>query len=290
LRTDDLIKTILKLSRGREFYGYELHRKLSETAHIEISGFYRVLARMLDLGYLESRWEKSPSGPKKRVYRLGEKGRKELDEILLDAIQTVHDFYGNYLLNLPAESDVFERICSMLTNGLKTQTNIACMIASEYTPMHERMICSLHDKLPEGNIYIVKPRSAVVETKLNNLTLLQGTTDDIPFKDSYLDLLVATAVPRSRILESALGEWHRVLKQRATLGILTPTVTLRKYEDPLTIGDFVEKYEHESIEKGVPADTELLKRLLGKFFQDVQEKQIVHMTLFIASQSRSSRS
>jgi hypothetical protein len=67
-------------------------------------------------------------------------------------------------------------------------------------------------------------------------------------------------------------------------------VTLRKYEDPLTIGDFIEKYEHESIEKGEHLDSELLKRLLGKFFQDVQEKQIVHMTLFMASKLGSSDS
>jgi DNA-binding PadR family transcriptional regulator len=290
LRTDDLIRTVLKLSRGNEFYGYDVHRKLSETVHIEISRFYRVLARMLDEGYLESHWEKSSFGPKKRVYRLGEKGKEELDRILLDSIQTIHDFYGDYLLNLPPEADVFERICGMLTVGLKAQTNIACMVASEYTAMHERMIRSLRDKLSEGKMYFVKPRSAVVETKLDSLILLEGISDDIPFKDNYLDLLVVTDIPRRKALESALGEWHRALKKDAKLGILTPTVTLRKYEDPLTIGDFIEKYEHGSIEKGEHLDSELLKRLLGKFFQDVQEKQIVHMTLFMASKLWSSGS
>jgi len=289
LRTDDLIRTVLELSRGKEFYGYDVHRKLSETDHIEISRFYRVLARMLDEGYLESRWEKSPLGPKKRVYRLGKKGKDELDRILLDAIQTIHNFYGDYLLDLPPKADVFKRICGMLTSGLKTQTTIACILASEYTAMHERMTRSLRDELSKVKIYVVKPRSAVIETKLDNLILLEGTSGDIPFKDNYLDLLVVTDIPRRKALESAVSEWHRALKQDAKLGILTPTVTLRKYEDPLTIGDFIEKYEHESIEKGENLDSEFLKRLLGKFFQDVQEKQIVHMTLFMASQPGSSR-
>jgi PadR family transcriptional regulator PadR len=289
LRTEDLIRTVLKLSRGREFYGYEVHKKLSsEAVDIEISSFYRVLARMLNEGYLESRWEKSPSGPRKRVYRLGEKGRRELDRILLDAIRTIHDFYRDYLLNLPSEADVFDRISSPLTNGLKGQKNIACIIAHQYSAMHERMLCSLRGKMPQGNIYVVKPRLAAVETKLDNLMLLDGSTDNIPLKDDYLELLVVTDVPRSNVLETALREWRRVLRQRGTLGILRPTVTLRKYEDPLTIGDFIEKYEHESMEKGEHLDGELLKRLLGKFFRDVQERQIVHMTLFMARQLRPS--
>lgn len=291
LRTEDLISTILKISRGREFYGYELHKKLSsETVDVEISRFYRVLARMLNEGYLESHWEKSQSGPKKRVYRLGQKGRKELNKILLDSIKTVHDFYGDYLLNLPSESDVFDRICTHLTHELKGQSNVACLVTSEYLPMYERMVCTLRGKIPQGKIYLVKPSSVDVKLKPNDVMVLDGAFDDIPLKDSYLDLLVFTDVPRSDILGTALREWHRALTRHGTLGILIPTVALGKYQDPLTIGDFIEKYEHETIQKGEHVDREFLKRLLGKFFQEVEERQIVHMTLFTASQSRSSRS
>ena len=291
LRTEDLIRTVLKLSRGREFYGYEVHKKLSsEAADVEISRFYRVLARMLNEGYLESRWEKSPLGPKKRVYRLGEKGKKELNKILLDAIRTIHDFYGDYLLSLPSEADVFDRILSPLTSGLKGQKNIACVIASEYSAMHERMIRSLRRKIPQGKIYFVKLCSVAVELKLENLMLLEGTADDIPLKEDYLDLLVVTDVPRSSVLETALREWRRVLRQHGTLGILTPTAALGKHQDPLTIGDFIEKYEHETIQRAEHADGEFFKRMLGKFFQNVEESPIVHMTLFMASESRPSRS
>ena len=100
LRTQELVNTVLKLSGGREFYGYDLHKKLtSEVAEVEISRFYRVLIRMLNEGLLKSRWEKSSFGPRRRVYLLGEKGRKELDRILLDSIQTIHDFYADYLQN-----------------------------------------------------------------------------------------------------------------------------------------------------------------------------------------------
>jgi len=43
-------------------------------------------------GLLEGRWERSPSGPRRRVYQLGEKGREERAKILLDAIEVVHAF------------------------------------------------------------------------------------------------------------------------------------------------------------------------------------------------------
>ena len=74
---------------------------------------------------------------------------------------------------------------------------------------------------------------------------------------------------------------------RGTLDpILTPTVLIHKYEDPLTIGDFVEKYEHETIEEGEQTNKEFLQALLKNFFNKVEERQIVHMTIFLASEPR----
>jgi PadR family transcriptional regulator PadR len=95
MRMRELKRNILKIVGDKEFYGYELHKKISALdVKIEISRLYRVLNEMLREELLEGKWEKSYFGPKKRVYKLGEKGRKELDNILLEAIKTVHMFYG----------------------------------------------------------------------------------------------------------------------------------------------------------------------------------------------------
>ena len=67
---------------------------------------------------------------------------------------------------------------------------------------------------------------------------------------------------------------------------MSPTVLIHKYEDPLTIGDFIEKYEHETIEKGEQINKEFLQVLLKNFFNKVEERQIVHMTIFLASGPR----
>jgi ubiquinone/menaquinone biosynthesis C-methylase UbiE len=128
-----------------------------------------------------------------------------------------------------------------------------------------------------------------VEPKIENLMVLDAATDNIPLKDSHLDLLMATDIPPGNALETALGEWHRLLRQGGLLGILTPTVTLRKHKDPMTIGDFIEKYEHEHevTRRSQHANGELLTRLLGKFFQNLEEIRVVHMTLLVASKRRS---
>jgi len=290
LRTEELIETVLKLSKGREFYGYDLHKKItSEVVGVEIGRFYRILAVMVHQGLLESHWEKSSSGPRRRMYLLSKKGRKELNRILLEAIETVHDFYGDYLLNLPAALDVFDRIGVSLTKGLNAKKNAAYVVAADYNPMDDRILSALGRRIPQGTLYLAKPLSVHVEPKIESPVVLDAAIDNIPLKDDYLDALMVRDIPPGELLENAVREWHRLLRKDGRLGILAPTVTLRNHMDPLTIGDFIEKYEHEleATRKSEHADGELLRRLFRKFFQNLEEITIVHMTLLVGFNKRS---
>jgi DNA-binding PadR family transcriptional regulator len=283
MRTWDLKRNILKMFRGREFYGYEVHKKLvSDGAKIEISRLYRVLGEMLREGLLESRWEKSQLGPKKRVYRLGEKGRKELDRILSDVIETVHEFYSEYLINLPPEVNAFNSICRMLSDNLRGNENIVYVIP-KYSAPTERILRGLRSEVPEAKIYLVKPRSVVIDQKLDNIVLLDGTYNGIPLRDSFVDLLVFSGIPQKRFLEASLREGHRVLSQSGTLAILVQAVQVQKYNNPLTIGNFIEKHEYENSEGTEYIDKGLIEATLKKFFKRCEERQVVHMTLFLAS-------
>jgi len=283
MRTRDLKMIILKMSEGKEFYGYDVHKKLvSEDVKVKISRLYRVLTEMRKEGLLEGRWEKSQLGPKKRVYQLGRKGREELDRILLDAIKTVHSFYGKYLMKLPPEVNPIDSICGILTDELNGKGNVG-YITPSYSPIHERIIHALHNRVPNGKIHIVKPSSVAVKLKLDGVLFLDGTYDNIPMKSGYFDLLVVIDLPKKDFLETMLRECHRISSQNGRLAILTPTVLTYKHEDPLTIGDFVEKYEHETIEKGEHIDGEYLQAMLQNFFSKVEERQIVHMAIFLAS-------
>jgi len=283
MRTEDLKRIILKMFRGNEFYGYEINKKLSQVdIEVELSRLYRVLNEMRKEDLLEYRWEKSRSGPKKRMYRLGGRGREELDRILLDAIATVHSFYGEYLQNLRPKINVFGDIFGPVTEELKGHEIIAYLTTKHYG-IHEIVISYLQAKAPKGRTYFVKPKSVDIELSLDNLVSLDGTYDSIPLRDNLIDLLVTIDLPKQDLLNSAGREWNRVIKETGKIAICTPTILLQQYEDPLTIGDFVEKYEHEIIEKGEHIDKEILLSQLKKFFQKVEERNIVHMTTVVAS-------
>jgi DNA-binding PadR family transcriptional regulator len=282
MRTEDLKKIVLTMFGSREFYGYEVHKELaSEKIEVGISRLYRVLAEMLRDRLLEVRWEKGQLGPRKRVYRIGEKGKREREKILLDAIETVHGFYREYLLNLPAKTNVLNNVCKLLSSNVDRKGEIA-FISSQYSVMHEEILHCLHGKVPQAKIYFVKPASLAVGLNFDNLCFLNGTYDNIPLRSGFVDLEIVIEVPEKDSLEKSLREWHRVLKQSGTLAIVTPTVLIRKYKDPLSIGNFIEKYEHEALEKGEYTEAEPFRALLQKFFHKVEEKQIVHMTIFLA--------
>lgn len=282
MRTEDLKRIVLRMFGSREFYGYEIHKKLaSEKIEVGIGRLYRVLTEMLRDGLLEGRWEKGQLGPRKRVYRIGEKGKKEREKLLLDAIETVHGFYSEYLLNLPAKTDVLNSICKLLSSSVDRKGEIA-YISPQYSVMHEKILRCLHDEVPQAKIYFTKPASLTVGLNFDNLCFLNGTYDSIPLRSGFVDLEIVVGVPEKDSLQKSLKEWHRLLKHSGTLAIVTPTVLLRKYEDPLSMGNFIEKYEHEALEKGEYLEAEPFRALLQKFFRKIEEKQIVHMTIFLA--------
>ncbi len=284
MKTADLKNIILKLFSHKDFYGYEVHKVLaSEGVDLEISRLYRVLNEMRNEGLLESSWETSRLGPRKRMYRLGEKGRAALNDIFVDAIKTVHSFYGRYLLSLIPQINVFEKIYQLLTNELKENTTLV-FITKGFTPMHEMIVQHLHNKLPRGRIVLVKPSTVVADVDLDNLLFLDGFHDEVPLKTDYADQMIVIDLPTKEHLERALKEWHRVLKPNGTLAILTPSILLEQYEDPLTIGDFIEKHEHETIEKGEHLDKELLEEHMKHYFEKLEAKTLVHMTVLRLSE------
>jgi DNA-binding PadR family transcriptional regulator len=283
MRTEDLKRVILRMFGSREFYGYEVHKKLaSEKIEVGISRLYRVLTEMSRDGLLEGRWEQGQLGPRKRLYTIGEKGRKEREKLFLAAIETVHEFYSEYMLTLPAETNVLNKVCKLLSSNVDRKGEIA-YVSSQYSVIHEKMLRNLHDEMPEAKMYFVKPASLEVNLNLDNLWFLNGTYERILLRDGYVDLAIVAETPERNRLEKSLKEWHRVLKQDGKLAIVMPTIFVRKYDDPLSIGNFIEKYEHEAVEKGDYMEADALKSLLKKLFNVVEEKQIVHMTIFLAS-------
>jgi DNA-binding PadR family transcriptional regulator len=281
MRAEELKKVILRMSGSGESYGYKIHKQLaSKKIQVSTSRLYRTLAEMVREGFFESKWQKGQLGPRQRVYKLSEKGGKEREKILLDAIATVHGFYSDYLLNLPAETSVFNKICRILSGNLSGKPDIG-YVTSDYSVMHEKILRGLRKIIPETNIYFVKPPSLSVDLDLQNLWFMNGTYDSIPLKQGYVDLLVIVGVPHECSLEKSLKEWRRVLKHGGRLAICVPTVFMHRYADPLSIGSFIEKYEHKTPEEGQYLEADSFETLLRKSFEKVEEHQIVHITVFL---------
>jgi len=283
VRSKDLKQTILKILDDGESYGYDVHRKLMrEGVKIEISLLYRVLNEMLKENYLTGRWQKSVIGPRRRVYKIGKKGAVELNAILLEAIGTVHEYYGKYLMGLPAKVNALNRICRSLTRGLGQAATVG-YLASEYSPFHEKMIRILCDEVPKGKVYFIKPASLRIELEIENLSSLDGTHQNIPLKNGHVDALLVIDVPPKKQLKNSVREWHRIVSRNGRLGILAPTALINKIDDPLTIGDFMEKYEHESVEGNEKFDRESFETMLSESFRKIEAREIAVMTLVLAS-------
>jgi PadR family transcriptional regulator, regulatory protein PadR len=283
VRTPDLRVAILKTFKDKEFYGYDIHKKLNAKGiRIEIGRLYKVLNQMLQDGLLESRWEKSTKGPKKRIYKLGIKGKAELDKILMSAIQTIHRAYGEYLLNLPQEKSVFNSISKEIVDGENNQCKLV-LIAESSSPMYQRLLKSIQDRLVDATIFVVKRKAVPLKLELDNVVYLEGDLENIPLKDGYVDLLLAVHVPRNENMEKSRKEWCRVIKKTGKVALIAPNVLFSSTQDPLTIGDYMEKWEHEIYENRKIGEGKALLDSLKKHFLNVEQKNIVHMKLVIAS-------
>lgn len=76
---------LLLLMRDGSSYGYELRRELaSRDIEIDRAVMYRGLREMESVGLIVSSWTESESGPRRRVYRITQRGRDELERIVAE--------------------------------------------------------------------------------------------------------------------------------------------------------------------------------------------------------------
>lgn len=279
MRTPELKTTILRLAGKGEFYGYEMHKKLEQRKiKIGIGRLYSILNDMKNEGFLKDRWEESQSGPKRRIYRLAKKGSVARDEILGEAIKTVHEFYTEYLFSLPPELSVFNMISDLLIENLPINAN-AAYAASSFSGPVKKIMQSLQEKFPGGNLYAIHPREKNVQLGMDSVSLVDGTFEDVPMKDDYLDLLVVTDNIRNDCWDRCLREWQRVLNKNGRVAIISPTALLSKYEDPLDIGEFIEQREHPRLDSEELLDLEIITNSVKKYFAHVVVDRVVHITV-----------
>jgi PadR family transcriptional regulator len=285
LKTAEIKLNILTTVKNSECYGYEIYKKLeAQDNAIEIGRLYKVLKEMLTEGTLSCRWEKSEKGPEKRVYKLTQKGREELDQILLGAIDTVHDYYTEYLSNLPPEISLFEDFAKTIIPKPKTRSKIV-LYASRYSSMHERLLAALLDRAKESEVCLVR-KELENNTSIRNSIFLQGDYDSIPLRAKYVDLLILEGLPSHKNSLKAVKEWQRILKEKGKLVVIVPTAVFSAFRDPLTIGDFMEKMEYQSLHEVNAEKGETLEQLLKTYFLNVKKTKTLQMTSLVAARPK----
>ena len=206
MRTKELKQFILSSFGSREFYGYEVHKALGlQEIKIGTSRLYRILDAMKEDGLLQDRWEKSSSGPQKRIYYLSIEGKAERENLLLEAIDTVHRFYLEYLLSLPPESDVFKKMSKLISNKLKKDGVMAC-IAPKSSVHLEQVLAELRIGSPDGSAYFIHPFYSDKKFSIDGWESLDGSHGSIPLKKDYLDLLFIVGFPPKGFIDHCFSE------------------------------------------------------------------------------------
>lgn len=75
---------VLAILKNQDSYGYEIIKKIKEASDDKIiwseGMLYPVLHRLEEKGFIESYWEKSNTGRRRKYYNLKDKGLKELEK------------------------------------------------------------------------------------------------------------------------------------------------------------------------------------------------------------------
>ncbi|MDF1538439.1 MAG: helix-turn-helix transcriptional regulator [Candidatus Thorarchaeota archaeon] len=284
VRTENIQQMVIKLLGNRDLHGYEIHKELEVRGiKLGIGRLYEILNKKHEEGFLSGSWSESPSGPKKRIYSLNSKGREAREAILMDAIHTVHEFYGEYLRHLPTEKSAFTIIANNLAKDIGPASTIA-YVSMRFTKPIQTMLVQLRLILPESTIYLVGPRDMANEME-TDLPSLEGARNSIPAKDGHFDMLVLPGFSETGDLQSCVPEWARVLKPSGKVVIVTPTVLLKKPDDPMSIGEYIEKHEHPTDFEGMISLEKSIRDNLAKFFEVADTSHVVHISLITATKS-----
>jgi DNA-binding PadR family transcriptional regulator len=279
MHKDDLKKTIVEVLSSAEMHGYEVQKQLtSRGLKLNISYLYRVLAEMERDGYIEHMLAKSTFGPRKKVYRLGKKGSDELDQELKNAVKVIHKKYIEYLGKLPPEKSAIQKLQSLLDAQVGGDQKILVVAPRVF---YDWMISLPSSRFKDGKIYLVKPPSAKVNLESANLQTLDSTPENIFLKDNFVDAVRVHGEPLK--IDKAVEELRRVLRKDGSLSLIVPYSHPQKEDYPLTIGEFVEKVEHEvSEEDKTQLDFTATASLLSRYFMKVTTHRIAHLAILVA--------
>jgi|SRR2546422_1450167 len=267
--------------RNGDMYGYEIQRLLSSHGEkLQLSYLYKTLKEMSQEGVLRSQLQPGDEGPQRRQYRLTAKGQKELGSIFGEATELIHDFYEEYVANLPPRffAEKFELMMGEVYGG---RESVALIISEPLTRLHKLILDKLRRRKGGERTYLIKPPHIKTESGLVDVTTLEGDFEDIPMKDKSLDAIVAVDIQDSANLELCCKELRRVLKTGGVMVACCPFLGLAGTDEPLEVGEYMKRTKY--VMSGRPyLNKEIVKKALAKDFDYVDVANMSFMTAFVA--------
>lgn len=281
MKKRELKRSIVRLIRGGELYGYEIRKiLLSEGEKIQLSYLYKTLKEMCDEKLLESELSSGDHGPQTRKYRLTRQGREELGRVFGEATELIHDFYEDYVAKLPPRffSEKFDMMMREAYGGRKS----AALVTSEpLTQLHRRILHGLCGRSGAVSTFLIRSASIRAEPQIQGLRVLDGTMEDIPMKDQSLDAIVVVDLQDSMNLKACCRELRRVLKRGGLMFGCSPFIGLGGEYDPLEVGEFMKRTKYEMMGRAY-LDKETVKKELAATFDYVDVANLAFMTAFVA--------
>lgn len=269
------------MTRGGGVYGYELHKRLASHGEgVQLSYLYKTLKEMCEEGLLEGRLQPGEHGPQRRQYRLTGRGIKELGRIFGEATELIHDYYEEYVANLPPEF-FSERFHTMMGQVCDGRESAAMVISEPLTHLHREILEGLAQRAGGLRTYLIKPRHVTAQVDLPNLTILEGRFDDIPLKDKGLDALLVVDIQDATNIGRCCREFRRVLRAGGVLFGCAPFMGLGGARDPLEVGEFMKKTKYNWSHRPY-LDRESIRRTLDETFDYVDVASMSFLTAFVS--------
>ena len=280
MKKRELKRSLLQLIRGREVYGYELRQLLAAHGEkVQLSYLYKTLKEMCNEDLLQSHLQASAHGPKRRLYSLTKQGMKELGKIFGDVTELIHEFYEDYVAKLPPEifTDKFQMMMLEVYGG---RESVACVTSEPLTTLHREVLLGMHARPGAKHTYLIKPPQVKADVELPNLTILDGSFDDIPLKDKSLDGMVVVDIQDAFNIRTCCSEFQRVLKSGGVMIGCAPFMGLVGEDEPLDVGEFIKRTKCNLAGKPY-LEKEAIKKALAERFDYVDVACVAFMTGFI---------
>jgi DNA-binding PadR family transcriptional regulator len=280
MKKHQLVSEILLAIGLEEIHGYDLHKDFAfRGSKISQSRLYSILSDMVADGQLNERWVQSKQGPRKKLFTLSEAGIELRMTQLVDAVNSVHRFYMEYLGQLPQESNFFDQVWSKLTKKTPEKPRVPVIVGHITQQIRYLLSLSQHH-FSDGVFYILKNPDIELEDIGGDWLVLNGIYDNIPLKDEYLDILVTFGFHRNYADAAVVQEWFRMIKKNGTLAVMASAIQTHEPRSPLSLGDFIETHQHQS--HGSHEDWLLFKKLMSKHSKKIDETAMDEISLFQA--------